>query len=207
MIKPQDQMFANLIAQLQRDLPREPLTRVVNLAAIALGILRSKSLQVGQIITATPLAGTRDSLKKRVQRFLRNPSVAVELYYEPVARRMLQRLAAGGARIHLTIDRTEWGDFNILYICVGWRGRALPLLWGMLGPGASRFAEQKEVLAVVASWLPARANVLLLGDREFGTGVLAPGALRQGWGGGLRPRAPACGCRAGATQFELLPLV
>jgi hypothetical protein len=53
---------------------------VVNLAAVALGILRSKSLQVGQIITATPLAGTRDTLKKRVPRFLRNPSVAVELY-------------------------------------------------------------------------------------------------------------------------------
>jgi hypothetical protein len=70
-----------LIAQLQRDLPLEPLTRLVNLAAVALGILRSKSLQVGQIITATPLAGTRDSLKKRVQRFLKNPSVAVELYY------------------------------------------------------------------------------------------------------------------------------
>src|SRR3989442_11650109 len=98
MIKPQDKMFANLIAQLQRDLPREPLTRVVNLAPIALGILRSKSVQVGQIITATPLAGTRDSLKKCVQRFLRNPSGAVEPYYGPVARQRLQRLTACGAR-------------------------------------------------------------------------------------------------------------
>ena len=114
MIKPQDNVFANLITQLHRDLPREPLTRVVNLAAIALGILRSKSLQVGQIIAALPLAGTRDSRKKRVQRFLKNPSVTVEMYYEPVARRILQRLATGGARIHLTIDRTEWGDFNLL---------------------------------------------------------------------------------------------
>src|SRR5262249_1445140 len=156
MIKPQDKMFANLIAQLQRDLPREPLTRVVNLAAIALGILRSKSLQVAQILRPLPLAAPRDPLKKRVQRFLKNPDVTVEPYYEPLARRILQRLAAGGARIHLTVDRTEWGAFNILYICVGWRGRALPLLWGMLGPGASSFAEQQELLAVVARWLPRR---------------------------------------------------
>jgi hypothetical protein len=182
MIKPQDKVFANLITQLQRDLPREPLTRVVNLAAIALGIVRSKSLQVGQIITAMPLAGTRDTLKKRVQRFLKNPDVTVELYYEPLARRILQRLASGGARIHLTIDRTEWSDFNILYVCVGWRGRALPLLGGVLGPGASSFAEQQALLALVAGWLPRRADVLLLGDREFGTGVLAHWALRQGWG-------------------------
>lgn len=207
MIKPQDKMFANLITQLHRDLPREPLTRVVNLAAIALGILHSKSLQVGRIITATPLAGTRDSLKKRVQRFLKNPSVAVETYYEPVARRMLQRLAGGGARIHLTIDRTEWGEVNLLYICVGWRGRALPLLWVMLGPGASSFAEQKALLAVVARWLPRRADVLLLGDREFGTGVLAQWALRHGWGVCLRLRAHEHVCRAGTLYFEQLPLV
>jgi hypothetical protein len=207
MIKPQDKVFANLTHQLQRDLPQEPLTRVVNLAAIALGILRSKSLQVGQILTATPLAGTRDSLKKRVQRFLKNPSVTVETYYEPVARRLLTRLAAGGARIHLTRDRTEWSDFNILYVCVGWRGRALPLVWGMLGPGASSFAEQQALLAVVARWLPSRADVLLLGDREFGTGVLAQWALHQGWGVCLRLRAHEYVCRAGAPYFEQLPLL
>jgi hypothetical protein len=207
MIKPQDKLFANLTHHLQRDLPREPLTRVVNLAAVALGILRSRSLQVGQILTALPLAGTRDSLKKRVQRFLKNPSVTVETYYEPLARRMLQRLAAGGARIHLTIDRTEWGDVNILYLCVGWRGRALPLVWGMLGPGASSFAAQKELLAIVARWLPSRADVLLLGDREFGTGVLAQWALRQGWGVCLRLRAHEYVCRAGVPYFERLPLV
>src|SRR6266436_2381177 len=63
------------------------------------------------------------------------------------------------------------------------------------------------LLAVVASWLPTRANVLLLGDREFGTGVLAQWALRQGWGVCLRLRAHEYVCRAGATQFELLPLV
>ena len=91
MIKPQDKVFANLITQLHCDLSREPLTRIVNLAAVALGILRSKSLQVGQIVTALPLDGTRDSLKKRVQRFLKNASVTVEAYYEPVARRILRR--------------------------------------------------------------------------------------------------------------------
>jgi hypothetical protein len=207
MIKPQDKAFANLITQLHRDLPLEPLTRLVNLAAVAVGILRSKSLQVGQIVTALPLDGIRDTLKKRVQRFVKNARVTVEGYYEPLARRILQRLAAGGARIHLTMDRTGWGGFNILYVCVGWRGRALPLLWGMLGPGASSFAEQRALLEVVAGWLPQRAQVLLLGDREFGTGVLAQWALRQGWGICLRLRAHEYVRRAGAAHCEMLPLV
>lgn len=206
-MKPQDKVFANLSAQLQRDLPLEPLTRVVNLAAVALGILRSKSLQMGQIVSALPLEGTRDSLKKRVQRFLKNASVVVDDYYQPLAQRILQRLVAGGARVHLTLDRTEWSDFNILYICVGWRGRALPLLWRMLAPGASSFAEQKELLEVVAGWLPTGARVLLLGDREFGTGVLAQWAMQQGWGVCLRLRAHEYVRRARTFYFEMLPLV
>jgi hypothetical protein len=172
-------VFANLTHQLHRDLPREPLTRIVNLAAVAMGILRSKSLQVGQIVTASPLGGSRATRKKRVQRFLKNPSVRVEEDSQPLAKRILRRLVAGGARVPLTLDRTEWSDFNLLYVCVGWRGRALPLLWTPLGPGASSFAEQKALLAVVASWLPPGARVLLLGDRELGTGVLAQRAVSK----------------------------
>lgn len=133
MITPQDKLFATLIAHLQRDLPREPLPRLVNLAAIALGIVRSKSLQVGQIVTPLPLAGPRDTLKKRVQRFLQNPDVTVELYYAPLARRLLQRLATGGARIHVTIDRTEGGAMNSLYIGGGDAGGPCPCCGGYWG--------------------------------------------------------------------------
>jgi hypothetical protein len=207
MIKPQDKVFANLTQQLHRDLPWEPLTRLVNLAALAVGILRSKSLQVGQMITASPLAGSRDSLKKRVQRFLKNPDVVAEEYYSPLAKRMLKRLVAGGARVYLTLDRTEWRAFNILYVCVGWRGRALPLLWDVLTPGASSFAQQQALLTIVASWLPPRAEVLLLGDREFGTGILAQWAVQQGWGVCLRLRAHEYVRRAGTRAFERLPVV
>ena len=51
MIKTRDRLFSNLMAQLHKDLPLEPMSRVVNLAAIALGMLRSKRVQVGQIVT------------------------------------------------------------------------------------------------------------------------------------------------------------
>ena len=74
-------------------------------------------------MTARPLAGIRDSLKKRVQRFLKNDRVTGDDYYQPLAKCILHRLVAGGARLHLTLDRTEWGTFNVLYVCVGNRGR------------------------------------------------------------------------------------
>jgi hypothetical protein len=205
MIKTRDQLFGNLVRQLHQDLPREPLTRVVNLAAVAVGVLRSKSLQVGQIVTALPLDGMRDSLKKRVQRFLKNPELRVEIYQAPVARRVPKRLVAGGARVPLILDRPEWGLFNILYVSVGWRGRALPLGWTVLGPGASSFAHQKALLEVVGRWMPKEAKVMVLGDREFGTGGLAKFALTQGWGVCLRLKAHEYVRRVGANVFEPLP--
>ena len=55
MIETQDQLFANLMEQLLDDLPAEPETRVVNLAAVAIGIFRSRSLQVGQVVARSPL--------------------------------------------------------------------------------------------------------------------------------------------------------
>jgi hypothetical protein len=171
------------------------------------GILGSKSLQLGQIGTALPVDGSRDTRRKRAQRFVQNPRVTVETYDEPLARRILQQLAAGGARIHVTVDRPEWGDFNLLSVWVGGRGRARPLLWGMLGPGAASVAEQKALLEGSAAWLPKGARVRLLGDRELGTGVLTQGALQQGWDLCLRLRAHAYVRRAGGSYFARLPLL
>jgi hypothetical protein len=205
MIETQDQLFANLMEQLLRDLPDEPETRVVNLAAVAIGIFRSRSLQVGQVVARSPLEASRDTLKKRVQRFLKNPGVQVAVFQRPLAQRILEQIVAGRRRMLLILDRTEWDAFNILYVSVGWRGRALPLLWQMLNPGASSFAQQREVLGTVAGWLPEGSQVILLGDREFGTGVLAQWSLAQGWGLGLRLRAHEYVHREGAEGFQMLP--
>jgi hypothetical protein len=150
------------------------------MAAVAIGVFRSRSLQVGQVVARSPLEASRDALKKRVQRFLKNPGVKVEVFQRPLAQRILEQIVTGRRRVLLILDRTEWNAFNILYISVGWRGRALPLMWQMLGPGASSFEQQREVLGIVAGWVPKGAEVILLGDWEFGTGVLAQWALGQG---------------------------
>jgi len=82
----------------------------------------------------------------------------------------------------------------------------LPVLGRMRGPGAASFAEQQELLAVVAAWLPQGARGLLWGAREFGTGVLAQGALKHGWDLCLRRRAHEYVRRVGTPSFAMLPL-
>lgn len=160
---------------------------------------------MGQVVARSPLEASRDALKKRVQRFLKNPGVQVEVFQRPLAQRILEQIAAGGGRVLLILGRTEWDAFNILYVSVGWRGRALPLMWQMLDPGASSFVEQRDLLSTVVHWMPEGARVILLGDREFGTGVLAQWTLAQGWGLCLRLRAPEYVRREGAAAFQMLP--
>jgi len=132
LITPQDHVCANLMPHLHRDWPLAPLRRVGTLAARALGILRSKSLHVGQILTARPVVGTRDTRKKRGPGVLKPPDGTVESSSEPLARRLWQRLAGGGARIHWTIDRTEGGALNIWGMSVA--GGTDVLAPGMLRP-------------------------------------------------------------------------
>jgi hypothetical protein len=129
----------------------------------------------------------------------------VEIYQFPLAQADSGADCSWGRRVPLILDRTEWDAFNILYVSVGWRGRALPLMWQMLNPGASSFAQQREVLATVAGWMPKGTEVILLGDREFGTGVLAQWSLAQGWGLSLRLRAHEYVRREGAEGFQMLP--
>jgi hypothetical protein len=52
--------------------------------------------------------------------------------------------------------------------------------------------------------MPEGAEVILLGDWEFGTGVLAQWSLAQGWGLCLRLRAHEYVRREGSEEFKML---
>jgi hypothetical protein len=43
----------------------------------------------------------------------------VEVYQFPLAQWILGQIVAGGRRVLLILDRTEWDAFNILYVSVG----------------------------------------------------------------------------------------
>ena len=83
-----------------------------------------------------------------------------------------QKVAAG-SRVYVAIDRTTWGDVNLLMVSFIWRKRAIPLYWQRLAQlGNSNFKAQKTVLRVALSALSAH-KVVVLGDREFCAVTLA----------------------------------
>ena len=123
-----------------------------------------------------------------ISRFLANDLVCCDTVMEPFAREILARLAETGEPIPLILDQTTASDrHQILMLSVRWGERALPLAWRVEETeGTIGFATQKELLAVVAGWLPADLGVVLLADRFYGTPAMIRWCRDRGWDDRLR---------------------
>lgn len=78
-----------------------------------------------------------------------------------------QQKVATDSTVYVAIDRTTWGDINLLMVSFIWRKRAIPLYWQRLKTlGNSNLPTQKTALKVALSALSAY-KVVILGDREF----------------------------------------
>ena len=65
--------------------------------------------------------------------------------------------------------------------------RALPLAWRIRETrGSIGSVEQRELLTLVASWLPAGARIVLMGDRFYGSPDLIALCRALGWDWRLR---------------------
>jgi hypothetical protein len=75
--------------------------------------------------------------------------------------------------IHLAIDRTKWQNNNILIVSMIWNRRAVPIYWKILAKqGNSTLESQQAVLQPVFNEL-SNYQLIVLGDREFCSVVLA----------------------------------
>ena len=80
---------------------------------------------------------------------------------------------ATDSTVYVAIDRTTWGNINLLVVSFIWRKRAIPRYWKRLKIlGNSYLPTQKTVLNVALSALSDN-KVVVLGDREFCSVTLA----------------------------------
>lgn len=84
------------------------------------------------------------------------------------------------SRVYVAIDRTTWGNINLLVASIVWKGRAIPLYWQHLETlGNSHHTKQISFLSEALPIL-AHHKVVVLGDREFCSVELARWLGRQG---------------------------
>lgn len=149
--------------------PGERKTRVVLMALMIAGIFESKSVQLSKIASRWSGKAMLPSAVRRLERFVDNPAIRVRAWYEPIARGLLQRME--GHEVRLIVDGSKVGPWHqLLIISLAYRKRAIPLAWMWVRTprGHSTAARQLALLRAIRKVLPADAQVLLVGDQEFG---------------------------------------
>jgi hypothetical protein len=158
------------LTQLLRTRPDSHQEQHVNtLALLICGIVASQHVQFHKIASHAPIRYRKnESLITRFRRFVKHDNLSVEAIWLPFARAVL----AGLAHTPLTIllDGTSAGrGCVVLMASVVYRSRAIPLLWSVVKGKKGHLPEQQHITLIrrLQDLIPARAEVLLLGDGEF----------------------------------------
>ena len=149
-------------------------TRLRNLILLVYGILHSQSGSLSAIVRHWPFGAQRHTHRlKRLHRFLKNPGVQVERYFQVLAA-VIWPYRPGGGRTPLypvILDWTKVHDLHVLFAAVPRKKRTLPLAYGVYHPFRLRKSQnqlERGMLTLVASLLPQSARLVVLADAGFG---------------------------------------
>ena len=151
--------------------PDERVTRMRTFVWLMVGIYQSRSVQLSQVASKIPGRAVLVSTARRLSRWLDNPAVRVREWYVPIAREVLQAMAASTGEVRLIADGSRVGfGHQLLIVSLAFRRRAIPLAWTWVKcpTGHSSANKQLALLAYVRSLVPTGIQVVLVGDSEFG---------------------------------------
>ena len=157
------------LRQLLPELWLECESRMTNLSLMVSAIPKAKDLTQSAIAAEMPVPAQDTSLVQRQRRWVTNEQLDERAYYRPIIRPFLQALSR--TTIPIILDTTEMGvNCHMLMVAVGYQRRALPVVW-QAGQGSRGHTDgdlQVGLLTYTAQLLPPTADVIILGDGEFG---------------------------------------
>lgn len=176
----------NLLVQLR---PNERITRLRNFGRLLAGLWLGRSVHLSKIAAKIPVTNgaTLPSVTRRLSRLLDNAAIAVRAWYEPLARRLLERaaLTTPHGEIRLVVDGSKVGfDHQLLMVSLAYRRRALPIVWSWVRSkkGHSSAYKQRALLGHARRLMPdGAARVLVVGDSEFGAVAVLKQLEEWGW--------------------------
>lgn len=174
--------------ELRRRLPEQRKTQRENLALLVATMLSERSANLMELAAALPRAAERiDMCYQWIVRVLANPLIDCDAVMAPFAREVLARAAQAG-RVELILDQSKLSDrHQMLMLALRFGERALPLAWRVEETvGAMGRVHQGALLDLVAAWLPEGAEVVLLGDRFYGTAESIAACAARRWDYRLR---------------------
>jgi hypothetical protein len=186
-----NQLYHTSLQQLRQLRPKERITRVRTFAALMVGIMQSKSVQLSHIALKIPARAKELSIVRRLERLLDNAALRVREWYTPIARSWLCSQARTTGEVRLILDSTKVSfAHQLLMVALAYKRRAIPIAWtwrkGAKGHSPARV--QIALLTYVRSLLPENVKVVIVGDSEFESGDLQAQLDEWGWGYVLRQK-------------------
>ena len=166
-----NQLYLKLMHQIDQLLPNERITRKRVLAWLMATLFYGRSAHASKISNKIPGQAKKPSKAARFHRWLKNAAVRTRLWYEPVAKNLLNQTVTSGQPIRLIVDGTRIGsNHQLLMVALAYRRRALPIAWTWVRKrrGHSGATKQIALLSYVRHLIPPNSCVILLGDSEFG---------------------------------------
>ena len=163
------------------------------LAALVWALMSHPILGIASIGRSLAMARTTTAKHaiKRVDRFLANPGIDMEVAVGD----LMATVIGSAASVYLTLDwtdpKTKDGRFQILSITVRAHGRAIPIAWMTVAKEhlKDQMREYERTLCErVARCLPATCRPILLADRGFATTHFFRFLDALGWDGIIRSK-------------------
>jgi hypothetical protein len=164
---------------------RRPEHRKV-LAWLMVAIFVGKDVCLDRLGLNLPREAKPESVAQQFRRWLKNSAIDSGMIYDPVARRILQKMRC--RRVRVQIDRVQIRQRqNVLMMSVSYRKRAIPLAWICLAHrGNSQCRHWIALLDYLESILPDDMTAVILADREFGSVDRLDYVAGKGWDYAIR---------------------
>ena len=148
-------------------------TEYLTLKILVYLLQSQKQVSLELLASLMPYPIQFESRRRSLQRFLKLSCLEIKTLWFPLVEEIIKTKFSKTQILKLTIDRTQWRDKNVFVISLIWDKRAIPLYWQLLDKrGSSNQAEQKSLITPILGLLKDY-EIIILGDREFGSVKLA----------------------------------
>lgn len=114
-----------------------------------------------------------ESRRRSIKRFLLLPELAIQSLWFPFVKYIARTYLNSTKILIITIDRTQRRDENVFVISLILSKRAILIFWQILSKrGSSNIKEQQNLIRPVLQ-IFKNYQIIILGDREFGSVKLA----------------------------------
>ncbi len=176
------------IKQLLQTLHPEAAPHLLNtLAMLVTGLFLGRHVQLWDISLWIPLPIQLTSIVRRLERFIADPQVKVDVYFRPFAHAMITCLSNETA--YVILDCTQAGPkCRTLVAGLAYHGTVLPLVWQTVTgkKGHLKGETHRALLQRLPSYLSHCRRVIVLGDAEFSNQPVITWLTSVKWGFVLR---------------------